>query len=207
MKDMQKLLYWRCGQLPPPSATPSMRGLGLGILGLCFYFCLNFLTNTLKVIHDFLVGKTNHFDTKTLEKRSAFSIFCQTFWGVVVQTINFNNQFSRGTIKIGYKIPNRALPQPPFRSQPQILIPQLFLGFSHTRPQFLRSRSQFFVVPKPLHPTILNPFPHQTPSFSSAQSPKRPKPEGAVSGARQVLLQGQERGSPKAGGVPRSSLP
>ncbi|MEY4530041.1 MAG: hypothetical protein RLZZ156_762 [Deinococcota bacterium] len=195
MKDMQKLLCWRCGQLPPPSATPSKaRGLGLGILGLCFYFCLNFLTNTLKVIHDFLVGETNHFNAETLEKSSTFSVFYQTFWGVVVQTINFNNQFSRGTIKIGYKIPNRALPQPPFRSQPQTLIPQLFLGFSHTRPQFLRSRSQFFVVPKPLHPNTLNPFLHQTSSFSRG-SPKRELP------VRCCLV------SKKAGGVPRSSLP
>ncbi len=182
MKDMQKLLCWRWGQLPPPSATPSKkRGLGLGSLGLCFYFYLNFLTNALKVVHYFMVGKTDYFDSKTFKKRGALGIFYQTFSRVVLQTINFNNQPSRGTIKIGYEIPNGALPQPSFRAQPQTLIPQLFLRFGHLKPQFLRSSSQFFVVLETLHPNILNPFPHQTPS----------------------LL----RGSPKAGGVRRSSLP
>ena len=196
MKDMQKLLCWRFGQLPPPScpqnqhlrawgasATPSTRGLGLGSLGLYLYFVLNFLTNTLKIIQHFLIGETNHFDTKTLEKRSAFNIFCQTFWGVVLRTVKFDNQFSRGTIKIWNKIPDGALTQPSFRTQSQALIPQFFLSFSHPRPQFLRSRSQCLGVTKPfMHPQILAKYhPHKTPSW---------------------------RGSPlAAGGVPRSSLP
>ncbi len=166
------------GQLPPPSATPSKaRGLGLWRLGMG----LDFLTSGFKILEDFLVGETNHFDSKSLEERGAFNISSQTFWGVMLRAIKFDNQFSRGTIEIHNKLPNNPLFQPTLRLQSQKLIPQLLFGFGHTRTQFLRSRSQLFVISKPLHPSILKQFSHQTPSFS--------------------------RGSPKAGGVPRRSLP
>jgi hypothetical protein len=180
MKPSQNALNWsyRFGQLPPPSATPSKkRGLGLVRLGMEF----DLLASGFKMIEDFLVGKTNNFDSKSFENSCAFCISSQSFWGVVLRTINFNHQFSRGAIEIHNKMSNWALFQPTLRLQPQALIPQLLLGFGHLRTQFLRSRSQLFIINKPLHLNILKQFPLQTPSFS--------------------------RGSPKAGGVPRSSRP
>ena len=134
-----------------------MRGFG-GVweLDLGFEMGLDLLAYSLKAIQDGLVRKTQNLQAKTLEISCSFGIVYQTFFGKMLRAIEFNNQFTRGTIKIHDKLPNWSLPQPPLRTRIQKLIPKFFLSHSHSTTQFLRSSRQFFVVPKPSqYPKIL----------------------------------------------------
>ncbi len=171
MRNRQKWLRW--GQLPLASLDPSKRGAGRVKHGLVvqlvkgFHGFKNYLASFWKMIHDLLVGETNHLDTKFFEKSSTFGISSQTFWSVMLYPIKFNNQFARGTIKIHNKISNRSLSQPSFRLQTQKVIPKSAFSFGHLNPKFLRSSSQFFVVNQPWHSNTL-PFPHLAPLFEGS---------------------------------------
>ncbi len=160
--------------LPLASLDPSKRGawwveFGLGVqFTKCFCCFRNPLASFWEASQNFLIGKTNDFNTKFLQNSSTLSVLNQTFWGVMLQTINFNHQFARGTIEIHNEMSNWSLSQPSFRLQFQKVIPKFAFWFRHLSPKFLRSSRQYFFVPQSWHPNIINPFPSPAPLFEGA---------------------------------------
>ena len=111
---------------------PRARGFLGGLLGLGFEVGLDFQADGLEVIHDFLIGKTNDFDSEGLEVGGSACISSETFRGVMLRAIEFNYEFSRGAIEIWDERSDRSLPQESNLVPAQKLIPPFPASMSRT---------------------------------------------------------------------------
>ena len=165
-------------------ATLSGRGfkggwLELGAGGL---YC-DLFADGVEVVHHVVVFETDHAHTELLEGGGTGSVSSQSFWGVMLRTIEFDDQFERRAVEIWNVLPNRSLPQPTHGLVVQKLIPKFALRRSQRPPQLLRERRQPFVIRQPSHQLILTHSHPKTPSQRGShrasgrgEHPARPLP-------------------------------
>jgi hypothetical protein len=152
---------------------PLARGLGLAWV-FCFGFqvLLDLKTHGAEVVHDFGVGETNDLQTEGLEVSSSFGISSETFGGVMLRTIEFNHEFSRGAIKVWNERSDGPLTQESNLVTTQKLIPKFAFRRSYAPTQLLSKNRQVSLVRKPpVHPQTLTEQPSQNPN---KPHPKKP---------------------------------
>jgi hypothetical protein len=168
---------------------PLARGFLGGLCCLGVKVLLDFQAHGWEVVHDFGVGKTNDFQTEGLEVGSSAGISSEAIRGVMLRTIEFNHEFSRGAIKIWNERSNRSLPQKSNLMPAQKLIPKFLFRRSQIPTQLLSKDRQIPPVRKPpIHPQTLTKQPSQNPNknhptkttlFRGGRSSPKLEPGGA----------------------------
>jgi hypothetical protein len=180
------------GRSPGSSLWLERPPLARGLLGGSGRYrgegCLDFGAHGGEVVHDFGVGETNHSDVGLLEGSGSGSISGQAFGRVVLSSIEFDHESSRGAIKIWDELTDGSLPQEPNLVPTQKLIPKFAFRRSHSRPQLSSEPCQLPSVRNSRHQkTINNPKspnpnknnPTKTPLTRGGRSSQWREPGGA----------------------------
>jgi hypothetical protein len=148
---------------------PLARGFLGGLCCLGVEVLLDFQAYGAEVVHDFGVGETNHGDVGLLEGSGSGSISHQAFRRVVLASIEFDHESSRGAIKIWNERTDGSLPQESNLVPAQKLIPKFAFRWSHSRPKPSSEPCQLPSVRNSRHPKTLN--------NSKSQNPNNPHPQ------------------------------
>jgi hypothetical protein len=103
------LFYLRALLLLGSPFPPCLRGACLALFYGRWFVVGYCLTNTFKVIPDFVVGKSNHRKSVTFKHLRAFCIIELLGSFCVVLTVKLNDQFEFGNIEVSNKPVNGAL--------------------------------------------------------------------------------------------------
>jgi hypothetical protein len=157
------------GSSPKLERPPLARGLLGGSGRYRDEGCLDLGAHGAEVVHDFGVGETNHGDVGLLECNGAGSISGQAFGRVVLASVEFDHESSRGAIKIWDERTDGSLPQEPNLMHAQKLIPKFAFRWSHSRPKFSSEPCQLPSVRNSRHRKTLNNPKSQNPNKSRTQ--------------------------------------
>jgi hypothetical protein len=181
------LVHYVCGvargRSPGSSLGLERPPLARGLLGGSGRYrgegCLDFGAHGGEVVHDFLIGETDHGDVGLLECNGSGSISGQAFGSVVLAAVKFDHESSRGAIKIGNVLTNGSLPQESNLVTAQKLIPKFAFRWSHSRPKPSSEPCQLPSVRNSRHQKTLNNPKSQNPDKS--RTPKTPLTRGGRS--------------------------
>jgi hypothetical protein len=149
---------------------PLARGLGVGwIGGLGVEVLLDFQAYDTELVHDFGVGETNHGDIGLLECGGSSSISSQAFGSVMLASVEFDHESSRGAIEIWNERTDGSLPQETNLMPAQELIPKLAFRWSHFRPKLSSEPCQL--------PSVRNSRHQKTVNNHKSQNPNNPHPQ------------------------------
>jgi hypothetical protein len=158
---------------------PLARGFLGGLCCLGVEVLLDFQAHGGEVVHDFGIGKTDHGDVGLLECNGAGGISSQAFWRVVLASVEFDHESSRGAIKIGNVRSDGSLPQKPNLVPAQKLIPEFAFRRSHFRPKLSSEPCQLPSVRNSRHHKTVNN--HKSPNPDKIHTRKTPLARGGRS--------------------------
>jgi hypothetical protein len=171
------------GRSPRSSLGLERPPLARGLLGGSGRYrdegCLDFGAHSGELVHNFLIGETNHSDVGLLECSGSGSISSQAFGRVVLAAIEFDHESSRSAIKIWNERTDRSLPQESNLVPAQKLIPEFAFRRSHSRPKPLSEPCQLPSVRNLWHQKTVNNSKSQNPN--KIHTPKTPLTRGGRS--------------------------
>jgi hypothetical protein len=161
------------GRSPGSSLGLERPPLARGLLGGSGRYrgegCLDIGAHGGEMVHDFGVGETDDSDVGLLEGSGSGGISGQAFGRVVLASVEFDHESSRGAIKIWDELTDGSLPQEPNLMAAQKLIPKFAFRRSHSRPQLSSEPCQF--------PSVRNSRHRKTINNPKSQNPNNPHPQ------------------------------
>ena len=98
---------------------------------------VNIFANTPKVTHDFVVGNSQYSKTIRFQKSGSFCVFFNFCWLKMLRTVQFDDQFCLGAVKIRNISTQNLLSGKFYRIASEKIIPKMSLFLCHIFAKFL----------------------------------------------------------------------
>ena len=134
-----------------PQSQPSVRRLcqlplHKGAFDSVLNLCVNVLTDTPEIPHNFIIGNSQNLQAIALEKGCSFRVFFHAGSLKVLRTIQFNDQFGLCAVKIRNILAQNFLSGESGRVCPEIVVPKVTFFFGHFLAQLFREGNHLAVV-------------------------------------------------------------